>query len=489
MTVQTPSIADVLREARATRDFDPLIATIPYARFMGFRVDIEHADVLVTMPFGDHLMGNTTVDAIHGGTLGALMETAGIFKLLWAADTVQVPKTINITVEYLRKAERGKDTFARAEFIRQGRRVANVRTECWQDDRSRLVGRGQRAFPARAPTTDAPRESAFLSSRSAIGTRHGLHNHRSPPATSGPYGGRFVAETLMPALEELTKAYDEIRTDAAFQADLDALLARYVGRPTPIYRATRLGEEVGLEVWLKREDLCHTGAHKVNNTLGQVLLAKRMGKTRIIAETGAGQHGVATATACALFGLPCEVFMGAEGRSPAGAQRQANGSCSGRRCTPSPPGARRSKDAMNEALRDWVTNVRTTYYCVGSAAGPHPYPTLVRDFQAVIGREARQQMLDEAGGLPAAVVACVGGGQQRHRHLQRVHPRRGRPIDRGRGGRGGRRHGQARRHAHRRPRGCSARREELPAAGRRRPNRRSALDQRRPGLPWRRSGA
>ncbi|TNF64719.1 MAG: tryptophan synthase subunit beta [Deltaproteobacteria bacterium] len=225
----------------------------------------------------------------------------------------------------------------------------------------------------------------------------------------GPYGGRYVAETLMPALDELTHAYQESQGDPAFQAELDSLLHHYAGRETPTYFASRLSEELGSRIWLKREDLCHTGAHKVNNTIGQILLAKRMGKTRIIAETGAGQHGVATATACALMGLPCEVYMGAED-----VRRQAPNvrrmELLGAEVHSVTSGSATLKDAMNEALRDWVTNVRTTHYCVGSVAGPHPYPLIVRDFQAVIGQEARAQMLEQAGRLPDAVVACVGGG-------------------------------------------------------------------------------
>jgi len=225
----------------------------------------------------------------------------------------------------------------------------------------------------------------------------------------GPYGGRYVAETLMPALDELTQAYQESQRDPAFQAELDSLLHQYAGRETPTYFAARLSEEIGARIWLKREDLCHTGAHKVNNTLGQILLAKRMGKTRIIAETGAGQHGVATATACALMGLPCEVYMGAED-----VRRQAPNvrrmELLGAQVHSVTSGSSTLKDAMNEALRDWVTNVRNTHYCVGSVAGPHPYPVIVRDFQTVIGQEARAQMLEQAGKLPDAVVACVGGG-------------------------------------------------------------------------------
>ena len=225
----------------------------------------------------------------------------------------------------------------------------------------------------------------------------------------GRFGGRFVAETLVPALDELTQAWFQAWSDPKFHAELDLLLRDYVGRETPLYRAARLSESVGADVWLKREDLAHTGAHKVNNTVGQVLLAKRMGKTRVIAETGAGQHGVATATACALLGLPCEVFMGSED-----VRRQAPNvkrmELLGAKVHAVQSGSRTLKDAMNEALRDWVTNVADTYYCVGSAAGPHPYPLIVRELQAVVGREAREQCLAQHGKLPDAVLACVGGG-------------------------------------------------------------------------------
>ncbi len=226
----------------------------------------------------------------------------------------------------------------------------------------------------------------------------------------GPYGGRFVPETLIPALDELAAAWEEARRDPAFLAELDALLARFAGRPTPLSDARRFSADVGgCRVVLKREDLCHTGAHKINNTLGQVLLARRMGKKRIIAETGAGQHGVATATAAALFGLPCDVFMGA-----LDVERQALNvfrmQLLGARVVPVQSGSRTLKDAMNEAIRDWVTHVRHTHYIIGSVAGPHPYPALVRDLQAVIGREAREQVQERCGRLPDAVVACVGGG-------------------------------------------------------------------------------
>jgi tryptophan synthase beta chain len=226
----------------------------------------------------------------------------------------------------------------------------------------------------------------------------------------GDYGGRFVPETLVPALDELEAAWHAARADPAFDAELGELLTRFAGRETPLGEARRMSAELGgCRVLLKREDLCHTGAHKVNNTLGQVLLARRMGKTRIIAETGAGQHGVATATAAALFGLPCDVYMGA-----VDVERQSLNvfrmELLGARVIPVQSGSRTLKDAMNEALRDWVTNVRDTHYIIGSVAGPHPYPAMVRDFQSVIGLEARAQVLELAGRLPDAVVACVGGG-------------------------------------------------------------------------------
>jgi len=225
----------------------------------------------------------------------------------------------------------------------------------------------------------------------------------------GPYGGRYVPETLIPALDELSAAYAEARADTSFQTELDALLADYAGRPTPVFHARRLSDLVGATVLLKREDLCHTGAHKINNVLGQVLLAVRMGKRRVIAETGAGQHGVATATACALFGLECVVYMGAEDvvRQELNVVRMR---LLGAAVNPVESGTRTLKDAMNEALRDWVTNVRSTHYVIGSVAGPAPYPAMVRDFQAVIGREAREQVLERYGRLPDEVIACVGGG-------------------------------------------------------------------------------
>ena len=226
----------------------------------------------------------------------------------------------------------------------------------------------------------------------------------------GRFGGRYVPETLTTALDELAAAYDTVRMEDAFHAELDSLLRDYVGRPTPLYRADRLGGTVGgTRVYLKREDLNHTGAHKINNTLGQVLLARRMGKQRIIAETGAGQHGVATATVCALFGLDCVVYMGAEDvrRQELNVFRMR---LLGAEVRTVDAGTRTLKDATNEAIRDWVTNVGDTHYIIGSVVGPDPYPRIVRDFQSVIGREARRQIVSIEGRLPAAVVAAVGGG-------------------------------------------------------------------------------
>ncbi len=230
----------------------------------------------------------------------------------------------------------------------------------------------------------------------------------------GPYGGRFVPETLMPALDELEARYLQARNDPAFQAELDRLFHTYVGRPTPITHARRLSQHLGgAQIYLKREDLAHSGAHKINNALGQALLVQRMGKQRIVAETGAGQHGVATATASALLGLECVVYMGSVDMA-----RQAPNvfrmRLMGAEVRQVDSGSKTLKDAINEAIRDWVTNVRHTHYLLGSALGPHPYPAIVRDFQSVIGREARAQMLDPAAGgpgrLPDAIVACVGGG-------------------------------------------------------------------------------
>jgi tryptophan synthase beta chain len=226
----------------------------------------------------------------------------------------------------------------------------------------------------------------------------------------GPYGGRFVPEVLMAPIEELERAYREARQDPAFQTELSDLLRTYAGRPTPLYCAERLSRTLGgARLWLKREDLLHTGAHKINNCLGQGLLARRMGKRRIIAETGAGQHGVATATVCALLGLECVVYMGTEDmrRQRLNVFRMR---LLGARVAPVESGSRTLKDAISEAMRDWVTNVGDTYYLLGSALGAHPYPMMVRDFQKVIGEEARRQLLASVGRLPDAVFACVGGG-------------------------------------------------------------------------------
>ncbi|MSQ12553.1 MAG: tryptophan synthase subunit beta [Dehalococcoidia bacterium] len=226
----------------------------------------------------------------------------------------------------------------------------------------------------------------------------------------GEYGGRFVPETLMGALEELERAYAEAKRDPAFQSELEMLHKTYIGRPTPLYFAANLTRRLGgARIYLKREDLAHTGAHKINNAVGQILLTKRMGKQRVIAETGAGQHGVATATACAMMDLECIVYMGSED-----IKRQAPNvlrmKLLGATVTPVESGSRTLKDAINEAIRDWVTNVRTTHYLLGSAVGPHPYPMMVRDFQSVIGRELRQQIVEAEGRLPDELVACVGGG-------------------------------------------------------------------------------
>ncbi len=247
-----------------------------------------------------------------------------------------------------------------------------------------------------------------------------LNSYRNQPDAQGhfgQYGGRYVAETLMPLVLDLEKHYRAAKTDPAFQAQFDDLLEHYVGRPSPLYYAERLTEELrkdapegkGAQVWFKRDELNHTGAHKINNCIGQILLAMRMGKTRIIAETGAGQHGVATATVCARFGLPCVIYMGATDV----ARQQPNVfrmKLLGAEVVPVTSGAATLKDAMNEGLRDWVANVHDTFYIIGTAAGPHPYPELVRDFQSVIGKEARAQMMARTGRLPDLLVAAIGGG-------------------------------------------------------------------------------
>ena len=226
----------------------------------------------------------------------------------------------------------------------------------------------------------------------------------------GIYGGRFVAETLMPLVLELERAYTEARNDPAFKAEMDYFLKHYVGRPSPLYFAERLTEHLrGAKIYLKRDELNHTGAHKINNVMGQILLARRMGKQRIIAETGAGQHGVATATACARFGLECVVYMGVtdiERQKPNVFRMKLLGA----EVRPVTSGSKTLKDAMNEALRDWVTNVENTFYCIGTVAGPHPYPAMVRDFQSVIGNEVREQIMEAEGRLPDSLVACIGGG-------------------------------------------------------------------------------
>src|SRR5215467_697624 len=240
-----------------------------------------------------------------------------------------------------------------------------------------------------------------------------LNTYRAGPNEQGffgLFGGRFVAETLMPLILELGRAYEEAKADPTFQSALDALHAHYAGRPSPLYFAERLSRHLGgAKIYFKRDELNHTGSHKINNVLGQVLLAKRMGKTRVIAETGAGQHGVATATACALFDIPCVVFMGS-----VDVERQAPNvfrmKMLGAEVRPVTAGSATLKDAMNEALRDWVATVETTFYCIGTVAGPHPYPSMVRDFQSVIGRETREQMMAAEGRLPDSLVACIGGG-------------------------------------------------------------------------------
>jgi len=241
----------------------------------------------------------------------------------------------------------------------------------------------------------------------------GINTYRAGPDDKGffgIYGGRFVAETLMPLILDLEKAYETAKADPAFKAELEKLNTHYAGRPSPLYHAERLTAELGgAKIYFKRDELNHTGSHKINNCLGQILLARRMGKTRIIAETGAGQHGVAVATVCAKFELPCEVYMGAtdvERQAPNVARMKLLGA----KIHSVTAGAGTLKDAMNEALRDWVTNVRDTFYIIGTAAGPHPYPAMVRDFQSVIGNEVREQMMAAEGRLPDTLVACIGGG-------------------------------------------------------------------------------
>ncbi len=250
-----------------------------------------------------------------------------------------------------------------------------------------------------------------MSDTNTITADRPVFGRRDPDARGyfGAYGGRFVPETLVAPIEELTAGYFAARADESFRKELDHLLRHYVGRPTPLYETRRLAASTGVRVFLKREDLTHTGAHKINNSIGQALLARRMGKKRVVAETGAGQHGVATAAACALLGLECDVYMGSEDM-----RRQALNvvrmELLGARVKRVDAGSCTLKDAINEAMRDWVTNVADTYYLLGSALGPHPYPLMVREFQSVIGMEARVQILEQAGRLPDVVVACVGGG-------------------------------------------------------------------------------
>ncbi|MGA8434566.1 MAG: tryptophan synthase subunit beta, partial [Methyloceanibacter sp.] len=240
-----------------------------------------------------------------------------------------------------------------------------------------------------------------------------LNSYRTGPDERGHfglYGGRYVAETLMPLILDLERAYTEAKADPSFQAAMDGHRASYVGRPSPLYFAERLTEHCGgAKIYFKREELNHTGAHKVNNVLGQIMLAKRMGKTRIIAETGAGMHGVATATLCAKFGLPCIVYMGSvdvERQKPNVLRMKILGA----EVCAVESGSKTLKDAMNEALRDWVANVHDTFYCIGTVAGPHPYPAMVRDFQSIIGRETREQILSAENRLPDSLIACIGGG-------------------------------------------------------------------------------
>ena len=292
----------------------------------------------------------------------------------------------------------------------------------------------------------------------------------------GDYGGRFVAETLMPLVLELEAAYEAARADPGFRAELDGLLKHYVGRPSPLWFARRLTEHFGgAKIYFKREELNHTGAHKINSCVGQILLAQRMGKTRIIAETGAGQHGVATATVCALMGLPCVIYMGAtdvERQKPNVFRMKLLGA----QVHSVSAGAGTLKDAMNEAMRDWVANVADTYYLIGTVAGPHPYPAMVRDFQSVIGTEARAQMLDAEGRLPDAVIASVGGGSNA---MGIFHPFLDEPGVRliGRGG-GGARPGFGRtcREHRARPAWRAARQSHLSLAGWRRADHRGAFD-------------
>ena len=302
----------------------------------------------------------------------------------------------------------------------------------------------------------------------------------------GIYGGRFVAETLMPLILELEKAYAQAKADPAFQQEMDGYLAHYIGRPSPLYFAERLSAHCGgAKIYLKREELNHTGAHKVNNVLGQILVARRMGKKRIIAETGAGMHGVATATLCARFGLECIVYMGSVDveRQKANVFRM---NMLGAKVVPVESGSKTLKDAMNEALRDWVTNVENTFYCIGTVAGPHPYPMMVRDFQSIIGRETREQMLAAEGRLPDSLIACIGGGSNAMGLFHPFLDERGDRDLRRRGRRSRPQKRPARRLHRRRPARRAARQSHLSADERGRPDQRSAFDLGRSRLSRRR---
>lgn len=301
--------------------------------------------------------------------------------------------------------QEGRSPIPEAESYNRYVKYALATALLWMAPAGEASGHGSDPLPiavAMTEQTTKPDETATL----ANSMRH-MPDERGH---FGDYGGRYVAETLMPLVLDLEREYRAAQADPAFQAQFDDLLEHYVGRPSPLYFAERLTEAVGgAQIWFKRDELNHTGAHKINNCIGQILLAIRMGKTRIIAETGAGQHGVATATVCARFGLPCTVFMGAEDvrrQSPNVFRMKLLGA----EVRPVTSGRGTLKDAMNEALRDWVANVDDTFYIIGTAAGPHPYPELVRDFQSVIGKEARQQMQDRTGRLPDLLVAAIGGG-------------------------------------------------------------------------------
>ena len=303
----------------------------------------------------------------------------------------------------------------------------------------------------------------------------------------GRYGGRFVPEALIAALDELSAAYDKARGDREFLDQLDRLHRDYTGRPSPLTDAEKLAEHAGgARILLKREDLNHTGSHKINNVIGQALLTKRMGKTRVIAETGAGQHGVATATACALLGLECVVYMG-EVDTERQALNVARMRLLGAEVIPVTAGSRTLKDAINEALRDWVSSVDDTHYLLGTVAGPHPFPTMVRDFHRVVGMEAREQVLERTGRLPDVVAACVGGGSNAIGIFHALPRRRRRAAGRLRTRRRRRRDRAARRHALRGLARRAARRDVLPPAGRGRADRRVVLDLRGPRLPRRRA--